>query len=258
MVSDSSEEKGVEKKVDVKMIVRFAEEGGIGKMNPLKLTKELTGKCGDIKFARVLGDGNLLIGCSDELQVVLTKQLTMVGVNKVVKVVQVGMQREKRCKGVITGISLDIEEQEIKENLVAKGIEVISIKRMTRGPEKEMSESVLVELKGEVLPDRVFLGFLCFYVWAYIPKPMRCFQCQRFGHIAKICKEKRRCAKCSGDHEYGKCEGAKLKCCSCGGEHVVTFGGCEIMKGSCSSEGKSVGQSDLCRSSEGGKTEARC
>jgi hypothetical protein len=63
MVSDSSEEEGVEKKVDVKMIVRFAEEGGIGKMNPLKLTKELTGKCGDIKFARVLGDGNLLIGC---------------------------------------------------------------------------------------------------------------------------------------------------------------------------------------------------
>ena len=161
MASDSSEEEGVEKKVDVKMIVRFAEEGGIGKMNPLKLTKELTGKCGDIKFARVLGDGNLLIGCSDELQVVLTKQLTMVGVNKVVKVVQVGMQREKRCKGVITGISLDIEEQEIKENLVAKGIDVISIKRMTRGPEKEISDSVLVELKGEVLPDRVFLGFLC-------------------------------------------------------------------------------------------------
>ena len=64
--------------------------------------------------------------------------------------------------------------------------------------------------------------------------------------------------KCSGDHEYGKCEGAKLKCCSCGGEHVVTFGGCEIMKGSCSSEGKSVGQSDLCRGSESGKTEARC
>ena len=99
----------------------------------------------------------------NELQVVLTKNLTMVGVNKVVKVVQVGMQREKRCKGVITAISLDIEEQEIKENLVANGIGVISIKRMTRGPEKETSETVLMELKGEVLPDRVFLGFLCHF-----------------------------------------------------------------------------------------------
>ena len=59
----------------------------------------------------------MLIGCLDELQVVLTKQLTTVGDNRVVKVVQVGMQREKCCKGVITGISLDIEEQDIKENL---------------------------------------------------------------------------------------------------------------------------------------------
>ena len=46
---------------------------------------------------------------------------------------------------------------------------------------------------------------------------MRCFQCQRFGHITKICEEKRGCAKCSGDHEYGKCEGAKLKA------HYATF-----------------------------------
>ena len=52
-----------------------------------------------------------------------------------VKVVQVGIQREKRCKGVITGISLDIEEQDIKENFIAKGLEVVSVKRMTRGHE---------------------------------------------------------------------------------------------------------------------------
>ena len=49
-----------------------------------------------------------------------------------VKVVQVGIQREKRCKGVI---SLDIEEQDIKENFIAKGMEVVSVKRMTRGHE---------------------------------------------------------------------------------------------------------------------------
>ena len=60
---------------------------------------------------------------------------------------------------------------------------------------------------------------------------MRCFKCQKFGHIAKFCKEKRRCARCSGDHEYGECEGKeKPKCCSCGGEHSVAFGGCPIMK----------------------------
>ena len=109
MTSYSSED---EENEIVRMIVRFVEQGGIGKMNPIKLTKELTGKCGEVKFAKVLGDGNLMIGCKDEIQVVLTKQLTMVGDCKVVKVVQVGKEREKRCKGVITGISLDVGEQE--------------------------------------------------------------------------------------------------------------------------------------------------
>lgn len=90
---------------------------------------------------------------------------------------------------------------------------------------------VLVEFVGEVIPDRVYLGCMCYYVRAYIPKPMRCFKCQKFGHIARFCKEKRRCARCTGDHEYGDCPaGVQLKCCSCGGEHSVTFGGCEIMK----------------------------
>ena len=39
------------------IVVRFAEEGGVTKMNPLKLTAELEKKCGEIKFARVLNDG---------------------------------------------------------------------------------------------------------------------------------------------------------------------------------------------------------
>lgn len=213
------------------LIVRFAEEGGVGKMNPLELTKVLSGKCGELKFAKILRDGNLIIGCADELQMALAKQLTMIGKNRVVRVVRVGEQRLQKCRGVISGVALGVEEQELKENLVARGINILNIKRMTKGPDRIASETVLVEFEGERIPDRVFLGFMCFYVRAYIPKPMRCFKCQTFGHIAKVCKEKRRCPRCTGDHDYEECSvGSKLKCCSCGGAHSVTFGGCATMK----------------------------
>ena len=203
-------------------------------MNVIKLTNELMGKCGEIKFAREYDDGNLLIGCSDETQMEKAKMLKMVGGKEVMMVVQVGehrVQRPKMSKGVITGIAVEIEEEELKKSLVTPGIEVVSVKRMTKGPEKEKSESVLIEFKGEEIPGRVYVGCMSYYVREYIPKPMRCFKCQKFGHIAKFCKEKRRCARCSGDHEYGECEGKeKPKCCSCGGEHSVAFGGCPIMK----------------------------
>lgn len=45
----------------------------------------------------------------------------------------------------------------------------------------------------------------------YIPKPMRCYNWQEFGHVAKVCKGKRRSARCSELHEYGNCgEGVEV------------------------------------------------
>lgn len=65
----------------------------------------------------------------------------------------------------------------------------------------------------------------------YIPKPLRFFNCQRFGHTAKNCREQRRCARCGGDHEFGKCGGGvQPKCCNCGGAHNVAYVRCEMMK----------------------------
>ena len=45
--------------------------------------KELRDTCGEIKFARVLNDGNLLIGCSDENQMEVAKHLTIIGDKKI-------------------------------------------------------------------------------------------------------------------------------------------------------------------------------
>ena len=33
----------------------------------------------------------------------------------------------------------------------------------------------------------------------------RCYQCQRFGHIAKDCKFKEACGKCAGEHRNNNC-----------------------------------------------------
>lgn len=110
---------------------------------------------------------------------------------------------------------------------------MISVDRLkaTNEGAKVDSESILIHFEEDDLPRTVFLGFISYTVRAYIPKPLRCFNCQRLGHMAKNCKEKRRCARCGGDHEYGKCgNGVQPKCCSCGGAHSVAYAGCERMK----------------------------
>lgn len=89
----------------------------------------------------------------------------------------------------------------------------------------------MITCDEETLPGKIYIGYMCYNVRLYIPPPLRCFKCQRFGHVAAVCKGKQRCGKCSGEHEYGKCdEGTKLKCCNCGGKHSSAYRGWEVSK----------------------------
>ena len=49
-------------------MVRFGDQIGVSKINPLKLTKMINKSIGSIDFAMVLSDENLLVGCNNEEQ----------------------------------------------------------------------------------------------------------------------------------------------------------------------------------------------
>ena len=54
------------KKGDFNVVVRYEGEGGVKKMDLLKITQIIRTQVGEVKYAKVLGDGNLLIGCNTE------------------------------------------------------------------------------------------------------------------------------------------------------------------------------------------------
>lgn len=89
----------------------------------------------------------------------------------------------------------------------------------------------MLTFEEEKFPERVFVGYMSYEVKMYLPPPLGCFKCQKFGHGAAVCKRKQRCSKCSGEHEYGQCDkDSKLKCSNCGGEHSSAYRGCEVNK----------------------------
>ncbi|XP_014891407.1 uncharacterized protein LOC106949576 isoform X3 [Poecilia latipinna] len=227
----TEEGKEAPKRPNLNIIIRFDEGDGVKKIDPLKLTKALKAHIGEIKHAKILRDGNLLIGCNSEGQVEKAKKLGGLCKVKIRAVVKVGEKINNESKGIITGVPLSVNMKDLVENLKERNKEIKGARRMTRGAERIETETVLLEFETKEMPREVFFGLIRFSVREYMPKPVRCFNCQEFGHIAKMCKGKRRCARCSGDHEYGKCGvGVKPKCCSCGGEHSVAFWGCEVMK----------------------------
>lgn len=84
---------------------------------------------------------------------------------------------------------------------------------------------------------RVYIGWESCRIKDYV-EVARCYKCQRFGHVAKHCADKKlSCSQCSGEHDFKDCkrkqnEGAK--CINCAREgrsdskHPASWRGCPV------------------------------
>ena len=65
----------------------------------------------------------------------------------------------------------------------------------------------------------------------YIPNPLRCFECQRFGHHEDRCTAAPVCAKCGKEGFCGvrseNCKGP-INCVNCGKDHPAYSNKCEV------------------------------
>jgi len=155
-----------------------------GSINPLKLTKVLHDAVGTVDI-KPLRDGSLMITCSDAKQRNDMIKMTNLG-GKEIKCFVWG--QKKTVQGVITGISTELTTEEILENV--SGAKVVKARRLLylKNGTKQESLSILLQFQEEMLPTRVKVGFMSFQVRPYVPPPLRCFKCQRFGHVAAICR----------------------------------------------------------------------
>ena len=207
-----------------KVIIVFDQKEGPD-LHPIHITKAIEKDIGKIKHARLMGNGRILIFAnSEEQQKNILKKDTLNNLKITSHIPGI----TTKARGVISGIPTSVTIEEIKESL--KQYDLVEAKRLMNGKEKTESLSVLLCFKKE-LPVRIQMGYISYLVRQYIPPPIRCYKCQRFGHVAVQCRGKPRCAKCGGEHEYGKCgDKAVLKCCNCGGDHSAAYGGCEKQK----------------------------
>ena len=64
-------------------------------------------------------------------------------------------------------------------------------------------------------------------------KPVQCYLCLKYNHVAKYCKSKQQiCTRCGENHHMDACTAAKdvVKCCNCKGNHLATSTDCQTYK----------------------------
>ena len=77
------------------------------------------------------------------------------------------------------------------------------------------------------LPKEITVGYLKVKVALFVPNPMRCFNCNKFGHTSQHCKVAAKCTGCGKDKHEGQCEGPKL-CSNCNGPHASSAKDCPV------------------------------
>ncbi|KAG7178139.1 Nucleic-acid-binding protein from mobile element jockey-like 1 [Homarus americanus] len=110
---------------------------------------------------------------------------------------------------------------------------VTKAKRCVTTRDKAQTKQVLVDIKGTV-PEEVDLGNWGTYkLHPFVPEPLRCYKCQKFGHHQSRCHKKVKCGNCSQSHKTEKNvkkhkEGTTTtaKCPNCGKKHYAWSTSC--------------------------------
>lgn len=131
-------------------------------------------------------------------------------------------------------LSFDLENPEQikelqKENMLyiqGIGIQKAAWLKKNKQPGKNAGSMIVWFSEAEYADKAIEKGL----VWKYEVKAteifrsgfraIQCFNCQRFGHIARNCTAEAKCGHCAGVHNSRSCLGEnEVRCCNCGKKH---------------------------------------
>ncbi|KAK5641824.1 hypothetical protein RI129_010371 [Pyrocoelia pectoralis] len=118
---------------------------------------------------------------------------------------------------------------EIKENLKSQG--VVDVRRIRTRRDGEFTDTAnhILTFNVTKLPRVIQAAFYPLQVRPYIPNPLRCFNCQRFGHSSVNCKHDKRCVCGKPTHEGLWCD-EPIVCPNCQGPHKAIAKICAVYK----------------------------
>lgn len=198
------------------------------KVNSFKLTSEIRNVIGDKDFRDIkkLRNGTLLVKAANDNQADKLLKITTLCSQPVTIFLH---KQLNTSKGVVSCYDLMINSvDEIKEELASQGVTEVYRITSRRGGSIQPTPTLILTFSTTKLPSDVFAGFHKLSVREYIPNPLRCFKCQRFGHSKVHCKGKNTCVTCSLEfHGEEPCTSG-ICCANCKGEHAASSKECPM------------------------------
>ena len=197
------------------------------KINPFVVAKAVQGIAGEVTSAKRLRSGSYLIQCANRQQSVNLLAAKTFGEVPV----KVEPHRTlNSSKGILRDrdrIMTDMSESDIASEL--KSQNVTHVKRFSIKKDGRIIKinTYLLTFSTPTPPKGIKAGFCSVPVEKYIPNPLRCYKCQRYGHGSSSCKGQPICVRCADKHNDTECNKA-IKCANCSGDHMASSKSCPI------------------------------
>ena len=137
---------------------------------------------------------------------------------------------------IIKGVQKQLADKEIQNSLNeqfdrSKGTRFVKRDLTVLGTVK-----IVLKTDGDVqkaLEHGLFIDMIYYSASPFIQKEIliiRCFKCQKFGHVSANCKSETKCGHCGGEHSFQDCENKTKtpKCSNCGGDHPASYQLCDV------------------------------
>lgn len=119
--------------------------------------------------------------------------------------------------------------EEIATNLLSQGVTEVKRISIKRNGETILTNTYILSFNSVNTPKEIKIGYLKVNIEKYIPNPLRCYNCQQYGHHQTKCTKPPVCIRCGENSQHSDCK-KDQKCANCYKEHSADFKGCEIWK----------------------------
>ena len=206
-------------------------EKNITKISPFLIERAIKAIAGEVKNVKKTKYG-LLVECFRKAQ--SDNLLTMRKIPSTeIDIISSPHRTLNQCKGIIRykgGDLDDLSDEQICEELKPQGIK--AVKRFTIKKQNVITklDTFLLTFNRTSLPSSIHIGPYNVRVSTYIPNPVRCFKCQKFGHGKGQCKGHEICFRCSEEGHDGLGCTNPIKCFNCGEAHMSSSKDCPVYK----------------------------
>ncbi|GFV94199.1 RNA-directed DNA polymerase from mobile element jockey [Trichonephila clavipes] len=185
----------------------------MSKVSPFAIQKALIGIGGEPKSVKRLRSGDLLIETNSALQ---TKSF-LLAQHFLNSPVTINPHKTLNSfRGIISETDLlGTPDGEILEGFSSQG--VIQVRRITikKDSTRIPTKHLILTFNSPILATNIKAGYLNCRIRPYIPNPLRCFKCQRFGHSQTSCRGQLTCSRCASvGHASTDCN-LEPKCVNC-------------------------------------------